>query len=229
MYIRLHILPGDFSRKPIKIALIWQSVADIFISHLPMFLIPDDFWNIRHTKDKGRGVFARKIIPAGTIIGDYIGTVIRTSMFDVERDAQALYLMYRTDETSIYPDLTVSGIHLINHSCQPNCWMYMYRGHTLFFALRDISVGEELTISYLLSPKDDTCAPCTHECKCKSFVCTGTMHLSPEKYEAWQKFQRTETKRSDVIRASIGTILPKLTAYPDIDIHHPIYAYMNSQ
>jgi hypothetical protein len=107
--------------------------------------------------------------------------------------------------------------------------MYVYRGHTLFFALRDISEGEELTISYLLSPKDDTCAPCTHMCKCKSPVCTGTMHLSEEKYTAWQEFQRIKTNQPKLAPAFVGKVLPKLTVYPIIDIHHPIYTYMNSQ
>lgn len=37
-----------------------------------MFLIKDDFWQIKKTKEKGLGVFARKAIKKGTIVGDYL-------------------------------------------------------------------------------------------------------------------------------------------------------------
>mgnify|MGYP001558351821 CR=1 FL=1 len=57
------------------------------------------------------------------------------------------------------------------------------------FSLKDIKVGEELTISYLLPPNDGTCNPCTHKCKCGSEKCTGTMHQSLAEFNKWQKFQ----------------------------------------
>jgi len=138
-----------------------------------MFLLGKDFWQIKKTNKKGNGVFAKKNILQGTVISDYLGKVIKMSEYDLDLDKDGLYLMYFSDRAGIYPDLTTPGPHLINHSCTPNCWMYIYRGHTLFFALRDIKPGEELTISYLLSPKDESCNNCTHVCKCDSEFCTG--------------------------------------------------------
>jgi len=44
-----------------------------------MFLISDDYWQIQKTKEKGYGVFAKKEIKKGTIIGDYLGKVIKTA------------------------------------------------------------------------------------------------------------------------------------------------------
>jgi len=157
-----------------------------------MFLIKDDFWQVKRTKEKGLGIFAKKGIEAGTIIGDYLGKVIETARYDFNNDKDGLYLMYYTDEASIYPNLKKPGIHLLNHSCAPNCWIYTYQYHTLFFALRNIKPTEELTISYLLSPKGKSCNPCKHICKCNSKFCTGTMHLSKDKYKKWQKFQDTK-------------------------------------
>ena len=113
-----------------------------------MFLIPEDFWEVRKTAEKGLGVFAKKEILAGTVIGDYLGKVIKTAEYDLERDAKGLFLMYLNDSASIYPDLSKPGIHLLNHSCEPNCWIYCFRGHTLFFALRNIKKGEELYCHY---------------------------------------------------------------------------------
>ena len=51
-----------------------------------MFLIKDDFWQIKKTKERGYGVFARKEIKAGTIIGDYLGKVIKTAQYDLGKD-----------------------------------------------------------------------------------------------------------------------------------------------
>jgi hypothetical protein len=178
-----------------------------------MIFLPNEFWEIKETANRGQGIFAKRKINAGTIIGDYLGKVIKTAEYDLDKDKEGLFLMYLTDQACIYPNLKKPGIHLLNHSCSPNCWIYTYQGHTLFFALRNIEPKEELTISYLLSPKDD-CSPCTHNCKCESKFCTGTMHLSKVKYEKWQKFQNLENKKTKTSRVVFGKNLPKLSSYP---------------
>ena len=181
-----------------------------------MFLLKDDYWEIKKTKERGYGVFAKKEIKAGTVISDYLGKIINIAEYDLENDKKGLYLMYYTDQASIYPDLSRSGPYLINHSCQPNCWIYIFHGHTLFFALRKIKPCEELTISYLLSPKDETCQPCLHDCYCESKKCSGTMHLSKDKYKRWQKFQNEEKKKTKIEKFTFGKNLPKLKSYPKI-------------
>ncbi len=188
-----------------------------------MFLLAEDYWQIKKTKEKGYGVFAKKEIRAGSIIGDYLGKVIKTAYYDLDNDKNGLYLMYLSDQASIYPDLRKPGIHLLNHSCAPNCWIYIHSGHTLFFALRKINPEEELTISYLLSPKSEYCKPCLHNCKCDSKFCTGTMHLSEDKYQTWQKFQNEEKKKTKKVKAVFGKNLPKLTSYPKTIPNNPIY------
>lgn len=192
-----------------------------------MFLISDDFWQIAEAGKKGLGVFAKKEIGQGTIIGDYLGKLIKTAEYDLELDKKGLFLMYFSNQASIYPNLDESGIHFFNHSCAPNCWIYVHRGHTLFFALRNIEAGEELTISYLLSPKDD-CFDCTHVCRCGSKFCSGTMHLSREKYEMWQEFQNKVKKKTRRTKVVFGKNLQKLTSYPRINFKDPIYSIIAS-
>ena len=179
-----------------------------------MFLIGDDKWEVRETPHKGRGVFAKKLIEKGTVIGDYLGTIIQMSEYDIDEDSRGLYLMYLTDETCIYPDLNTAGLHLINHSCKPNCWIYTYKFHTLFFALRRIYPGEEVCISYLLSPLDTLCDPCPHDCHCGEKTCTGTMHLSQVQFMLWQKFQDAQKQPVPKKRFIKNTQLPKLDEYP---------------
>lgn len=193
-----------------------------------MFLLSHNYWRVEKTKEKGRGVFAKKAILAGMVIGDYLGKILSIAEYDVETDKHELFLMYFTDGACIYPDVTRPGIHLINHSCTPNCWIYVYRGHTLFFALRDIAVKEELTISYLLSPKDKTCAPCLHVCKCGSETCTGFMHLSRKKYALWRKFRDSQQKGMRVAPFVLGGNLPRLDTYPSRIPGNSIYTTMIS-
>jgi SET domain-containing protein len=191
-----------------------------------MFLLGNDYWEIKKTQEKGSGVFAKKEIQKGIIIGDYSGIVLRPQ--DAVVDEENFYLMYYSDQAVISPDLKRPGPHLLNHSCVPNCWIYTYRGHTLFFALRKIEIGEELTISYLLSPKDESCNPCLHICRCKSTFCIGTMHLSQRKFEMWQKFQNEENKKTKKMRIVYGKDLPLLSSYPKINSNNPIYKTMCS-
>lgn len=179
-----------------------------------MILLDAHSWEVRQTKNKGRGLFAKRDIESGIVIGDYLGKVIRTA--DAVVDEQAgVYLMYYSDRAVISPDLTRPGIHLLNHSCRPNCWIYTYFGHTLFFTLRKILAGEELTISYLISPRDEFCNPCVHICKCGSVGCRQNMHMTLENYKRWRKFWDKQVKNTKRVRVRFGTDLPPLESYPE--------------
>lgn len=177
-----------------------------------MILLSNDFWEIRKVKGKGRGIFALKNIPKGIIIGDYIGKVLHPR--DVVIDERNFYTMYYHDHAVISPDLKKSGVHLLNHSCKPNCWLYIYKGHTLAFAIRNIKKGEELTIPYLLPPIGKFCNPCPHICHCGNKKCTGTMHLSKEKYDLWRKITGRQSKETKRERIRYGKDLSSLLSYP---------------
>lgn len=180
-----------------------------------MFLLPEDYWEIKKTKTKGRGVFARKSIPEGTLVGDYLGKLIRLENIDFDEEKKKLFLMYYDDRIGIYPDLRKPGVHLINHSCSPNCWLIRHKNHTIIFALKNISKGEELTISYLLPPKMN-CDPCNHQCFCKSVSCKGSMHLTDAGYKQWQEFQDKVDSKDEPKRDIIASELKPLKKYPTI-------------
>lgn len=177
-----------------------------------MILLEHDYWEIKETIKKGRGLFAKKAIPKGTIIGDYIGKVIHPQ--DAIVDEENIYLMYYHDTAAISPEINKPGVHLLNHSCVPNAWLYIYKGHTLAFALKNILKGEELTIPYLLSPKDEFCKPCLHICECGHFECSKTMHLSKDKYSKWRKFNDKWTNQTKREKVRVGQDLPQLLSYP---------------
>jgi SET domain-containing protein len=70
-------------------------------------------------------------------------------------------------------DASVGGdaTAFINHSCQPNLFSRVIRGHVVFFALRDIRAGEELTLDYVVSHHDDS-----KRCHCGAELCRGTIN-----------------------------------------------------
>lgn len=194
-----------------------------------MFLIPENAWVVKNSHKKGKGVFAKKDIAGGMIIGDYLGKIVRMEEDDVN-SSEHFYAMYYSDEALIIPtDSQKDGLHLINHSCAPNCWMYTYKGHTLFFALRHIFPGEELTVSYLLSPLDEECKPCTHLCDCSAAICFHTMHLSKKSYASWSKFHEKQEKATKPEKVTFGQDLQKLSSYPESIPDDPIYTLFGSK
>jgi SET domain-containing protein len=117
-----------------------------------MPLIPSDLIEVRRVRGKGRGVFARRLIVEGAEIerapvllvpGDsLLGTPLTDYAFEWSRDKVALALGYGS---------------LYNHSYQPNA-QYFYGGPQVkvFYAIRDIRPGEEITINYNSEPSDQT-------------------------------------------------------------------------
>jgi SET domain-containing protein len=177
-----------------------------------MISLSSKYWEIKDTKNKGRGLFAKMDIPKGLIIGDYLGKVIHPK--DAVVDEENFYLMYYHDRAAIVPDLEKTGVHLLNHACIPNSFLYTYKGHTLVFTLKNIFKGEELTIPYLLSPKDNFCNPCLHICKCGNLKCTKTMHLTKEQYAKWRVINDLWSSKTKRQRISYGKDLPQLSSYP---------------
>lgn len=137
-----------------------------------MLFIPQTSFEIRNTKNKGRGVFTLQPIKSGTVIGEYSGKQLPYYLIDPQ-DYE--YLMYLNDEEGIVADKKEIGVHLMNHSCEPNCIMKTTKKATKFVAIRDIQPQEELTISYNF-PYYSNCPNCTHQCFCDSTNCSGTMH-----------------------------------------------------
>ncbi len=187
-----------------------------------MFLLPPSYWKIRTTKEKGRGVFAARARSPGTIIGDYLGRVVRPE--DDEETVNSLYGMHAHDAFVFSPNKETIGIHLINHSCMPNCAMYPYKGHILYIALRRIFPGEELTVSYMVEPAEVPDG-LTYTCYCRTVLCQGTMVVSQERARAfWDVFVKKHMGTYyNHIGTPYGVELPFLPEYPSVVADEFIY------
>lgn len=179
-----------------------------------MFLIPHSQYVVKKIKDKGRGVFAAQDIEAGTVIGDYLGILIKPNSNDEKKNG--LYDMSGGEKYDILANPKVEGVHFVNHSCANNCDIYPYKGHMLLFALRKIFKGEELSLSYwMYAPyeKETTCD--MHACYCGSEICTGSMHHAAMNFDSWEKLVKKEFGRCyNELPGKYGDELLPLTKYP---------------
>ena len=109
----------------------------------------------------GFGCFATRPFARGRKIAEYTGARLRWK--DVTSEEAPWDLNYLLD---LDPEWVIDGsrggnqTRYINHSCESNVFMRVTRGHAIFYALRDIAPGEELTWCYFLMDEDGEQAPC---------------------------------------------------------------------
>jgi hypothetical protein len=142
-----------------------------------------DFIRVGRSQIEGVGVFARRRIPRGTRILEYAGD--RVPMEDVQRIVDAggprVYSFALSEAIAIDGTRNGNDARFVNHSCAPNCEAYVFDERAYFYAMRDISRGEELTIDYRLGSADRAGRPSDeseYRCHCGAVSCRGTLLAS---------------------------------------------------
>lgn len=111
-----------------------------------------DLVEIRYTKAKGRGVFARRAIPKDAVI-ERVPVVIVT--WDQIDESELANYAFTWTETKAAIALGYGSLY--NHSFKPNARYLDVGRHTkVFIALRNIAAGEEITVNYNGDPLDKT-------------------------------------------------------------------------
>ncbi|CAN4120946.1 unnamed protein product [Withania somnifera] len=132
----------------------------------------------------GFGIFAKLPHKAGDMVIEYTGELVRPPIAD--RREHLIYnslvgagtYMFRIDDERVI-DATRAGsiAHLINHSCEPNCYSRVIsvnsNQHIIIFAKRDIKQWEELTYDYRFLSIDEQLA-----CYCGFPRCRGVVNDS---------------------------------------------------
>ena len=120
----------------------------------------DEYMEVRNSGIHNNGVFAKKDIPKGTRIAEYIGrkiskeesTKIQTKMqeeYENNPDKCASTYIFEIDETSdLDGDIENNDPKYINHSCNPNCEVDIIDGRVWIDTIKDIKKGEELSFNY---------------------------------------------------------------------------------
>jgi|SRR6266571_7484090 len=128
--------------------------------------------SIRKSPINGRGCFATIPFRRGRKIAEYTGERI-TDLEATKRARRRRFLRICDIDGHFSLDGSRggNGTHYINHCCDPNAYMKTLYGHVLFFALRNIRPGEEITIDY-----EQTLHPDGKRCSCGAGNCRGTIN-----------------------------------------------------
>ncbi|HYW48693.1 MAG TPA: SET domain-containing protein-lysine N-methyltransferase [Bryobacteraceae bacterium] len=127
---------------------------------------------IRESRIHRRGVYTLERIPARRKVIEYTGE--RISRRETKRRASGplTYLFALDDYWTVDGAVGGSGAEIINHSCEPNLYSWVFKGHILYMSRRTINPGEELTVDYRFS--DDVGRV---RCRCGARECRGTINL----------------------------------------------------
>ena len=125
---------------------------------------------IRRSRIYGMGCFALAHFPARRKIALFAGEVVRGSR-RIEarlRAPGAVKVIRLSDDLAIDGAAGGDETAYINHSCEPNAYMRAVPGDkVVFFALRDISPGEEVTVDYRDSDHPEVCRCGAEKCRSK--------------------------------------------------------------
>ncbi len=119
------------------------------------------------------GVFAGERIPARRKVIEYTGE--RISRREIRRRSitrEHVYLFEIDNYWCIDGAVGGSGAEIINHSCDPNLYSAVFRGHVIYMSRRLILPGEELTVDYRFGPEMERTS-----CICRSPRCRGTINV----------------------------------------------------
>ena len=131
----------------------------------------------------GMGVFTKQFHDANDMIIEYAGEVVRPIIADIRERrcydslvGAGTYMFRIDDERVVDATHTGSIAHLINHSCEPNCYSRTVTAsgedRIIIFAKRDIQVGEELTYDYRFMSRDELLT-----CYCGCTGCRGSVNV----------------------------------------------------
>jgi hypothetical protein len=127
------------------------------------------------------GLFTVEPIEAQEMVIEYIGEVVRQKVADhrekaYEKRGIGSSYMFRVDDDTII-DATERGnvARFTNHSCEPNCYAEVItvqgQPKIVFYALKKIEAGGELTYNYKFAPEIEKIP-----CYCGSASCVGSLN-----------------------------------------------------
>lgn len=171
---------------------------------MPMTKAPGqdrDFIRVQASGIHGTGVFAKRAIPKGTRVIEYAGQRLPKAQLleAAERGERLLtYVLNLDADTAIDGAELGNDARFINHSCEPNCEVYIFDEIPYVYAMQEIPAEAELTFDYQLqsaSPLRISRALSRElfPCNCGAQRCRGTLVAPPKKRAAPA---RASSKRS---------------------------------
>jgi uncharacterized protein len=128
-----------------------------------------DLLDVRASRIKGRGVFARGAIPRGALVL----AIDDSEVVDPADPEQAKLIGAEPNHCDYLPDGTI--VHMrepeacMNHSCDPNVFVIALERRRFVAAMRDSAPGEELVFDYSIVAFDGGWM----DCRCGAAGCRG--------------------------------------------------------
>jgi SET domain-containing protein len=97
---------------------------------------------IRQSRIHRRGVYALERIPPRRKVIEYTGERISRRETKRRGDGPVTYLFTLDDYWTLDGAVGGSGAEIINHSCDPNIYTMIFKGHILYMSKRLIRPGE---------------------------------------------------------------------------------------
>ena len=127
--------------------------------------------DVQPSRIDGNGAFAAEAIPARKKIGEIRGESI--SVREARQRARGLariMIVEVSARRAIDASQSADALRYTNHSCAPNAVLRIRQGRVEFYAMRDVAVGEELTVDYGESHHEGRLA-----CRCGAPRCAGKL------------------------------------------------------
>jgi uncharacterized protein len=126
---------------------------------------------IKASPINGKGCFATVSFRRWQKIAPYAGEKITNAEARRRSKRRILRICGIDNRWSLDGSRGGNGTHYINHSCRPNAFTRTLYGHLIFFALREIGPGDEITIDYEYTLHSDE-----KKCDCGDSGCRGTIN-----------------------------------------------------
>ncbi len=119
----------------------------------------------------GHGVFAAEAVPRRLKIGEIRGESISVAEARIRATrVERIMIVELSAKKAIDFSKSSDPMRFTNHSCQANARLCIRQGRVEFYALRDITPGEEITVDYGESHHDGQL-----RCRCGAPGCRGAL------------------------------------------------------
>jgi uncharacterized protein len=126
---------------------------------------------VRASPIDGHGVFAAEAIGSQKKIGEIRGESISVEEARIRATRhERIMIVELSPRRAIDFSKSTDPMRFTNHSCRPNARLCIDYGRVEFYALRDIAVGEELTVDYGHTHHAGRLA-----CRCGAEGCRGSL------------------------------------------------------
>ena len=161
------------------------------------------YWKVDRSSIHMRGLFARRDIPEGAEIIEYLGEKISKEESQEraleweekarKRGAGLVYIFELDDEYDIDGRRGHNPARYMNHSCDGNCEAINYDGHIWIVARREIGEGEELTYDYGYDAEHFM----DHPCHCGSGNCIGYIVREDQRIKVRKLLKKKKKKDAE--------------------------------